>query len=160
TFALFNSAGNANFVSAGAPTWSTNVVTKYQPPSATDLWLALIDGDHVWRQDSQTTRTQLYHFNQAGKGNTASWEMTGLPSGMYKVEADWASNIFVRNQDRETNITAHATYDVYDGNTLVATRVLDQDLATLDDTDGLDSYANLGGVTMMGGVKTLLEIPI
>jgi hypothetical protein len=160
TFVLLGSTGN-NFY-AGGGTWETQAVARFQQPMDGPLWLSLIDGDHTWRQDSRTTTTDLYRFNRAGQGNTVTWEMSGLTPGMYKVEADWATNIFIRNQDLETTITDQATFAVYDGNSQVpvVSRTVDKNQPILDDVVGIDSYVNLGGVTMMGGNKTLNEISI
>src|SRR5262249_48898549 len=76
TFALVGPAGSGFY--AGGGTWQTNVSTKYQQPLEGDLWMTLIDGDHIWRQDSQTTRTDQYHFMSSLTGPVTGVTLTGF----------------------------------------------------------------------------------
>ncbi len=42
-----------------------SVIEKYGLPVFSDLWLNTIDGDHNWRQDSQTSKTELYRYHRS-----------------------------------------------------------------------------------------------
>src|SRR5262249_54082559 len=65
-------------------------------PAASDQrpWLVLIDGDHQWRQDSQTVTTEQYRTTAPGTGaNKVTWTFTGLPDGDYNLQASWLANV-------------------------------------------------------------------
>ena len=74
----------------------------YTGPINADLWLSLIDGDHNWRQDSQTRASEVYHFHDAGTGaNTVEWRFTGLtPGATYTLQTDWQLNEHITDQGR------------------------------------------------------------
>jgi hypothetical protein len=71
-------------------------------------------------------------YAAAGSGaNTATWQATGLAAGTYNVEVDWTAYA-----NRATN----ATYQVFDGATLIGT-------ITVDQTQSPAGGVSRGGVT-------------
>ncbi len=57
-------------------------------------------------------------YAPAGTGaNTATWELTGLAAGGYEVQMTWLA---------KSNRATNATYQIYDGNTLLNTVQVDQ----------------------------------
>jgi ELWxxDGT repeat protein/autotransporter-associated beta strand protein len=82
--------------------------------------------------------------------NTATWQTTGLPSGLYDVEMTW-----VAYSNRATN----ATYSVYDGSTLLGTLQINQQLAPMGgSTVGGVPFQSLGRFPIGSGtLKVVLS---
>jgi hypothetical protein len=77
-------------------------------------------------------------YHAAGTGaDTASWQITGLPAGYYTIQATW---------NGAANHASNAPFAVYDGTTLVATVLVNQQSAPSGST-------TLGGVTFQNLVS-------
>ena len=100
-----------------------SVFDAYDQPIASDLWQNTLDGDHMWREDSQTVMSQLYRFHESGVGeNKAQWRLSGLtPGGTYEVQTDWLINNRLTNQGL-TRPPAKADYTIDDGATTPTVR--------------------------------------
>ena len=147
---VVNSYGQPVNITSQGPT------TSYDRPLSGDFWLTLMDGDHMWRQDSQTATSSLYRYNNTTPpqtlDNNVQWRISGLAAGTYTVETDWLTDLFIADQGAKTP-TRHATYSVYDGDgpnaVLVAT--LDQTKFPDDDVVGTDAWAKIGAVHIGSG---------
>src|SRR5262249_25553572 len=85
---ILNGAHGGNILTATLPKPGQTVqfFREDQDPrtalSDTRPWLALIDGDHQWRTDSQTSTGEMYRHHAAGDGShVATWTLTGLAAG-------------------------------------------------------------------------------
>jgi glucose/arabinose dehydrogenase len=72
-------------------------------------------------QGWQSLASEGYNGNlryaPAGSGNTATWQVTGLLTGDYDVQVTWTAG---------ANQATQATYQIYDGDTLLQTVIIDQ----------------------------------
>ncbi|MCI0459041.1 MAG: S8 family serine peptidase [Gemmataceae bacterium] len=89
-------------------------------------------------------------FHAAGTGsNTASWQVSGLPTGYYLVQATW---------NGETNHPSNAPYSIYDGTTLLQTVLVDQRPAPSGTVVGGVAFQSLATVQITtGAVRILLS---
>jgi len=141
-----------------------SVFANYPLPISSDLWLASLDRDHVWREDSQTLLSQLYRVHDAGMGgNSAQWRFTGLtPGETYAVQTDWSVNIRLTDQGR-LSPARNAPYTIDDGVT-TQTAFRDQllfpdDIVVPGDSEGPEEsgqhWAALGNFTIAGSTLTI-----
>src|SRR5262249_4789184 len=72
----------------------------------------------------------------------ASWQVTGLPSGSYTVQATWNAS---------SNHPSNAPYAIYDGTTLVRTVFVDQRPAPSGVVVGGVAFQDLGTVQVTSG---------
>lgn len=119
-----------------------------QAPSDARPGLYSFDTDHAWRTDSQTRLTENFRFLPAGPGK-ATWTVTGLAPGRYKVQAAWLINLAV-------NATSEATYRIFDGNTQIGTPVsIDQLQFASEIPDGGIFFDELGVFQINSGTLRL-----
>jgi hypothetical protein len=120
-------------------------------------WLTTIDGDQVYRQDSQTTTAMLFRVG-VGADAKAQWTTTVTP-GRYQVQASWLVNVSrevpvpgspVTQPDRTIRPAKNATYRIYDGTRLLREVTLDQNRYSADAEDGLIAFSNLGTFDVTG----------
>ncbi len=79
--------------------------------------------------------------------NTATWQLTGLSSGSYQVQADWKGY-----SDQAPN----ATYQIYDGATLVASVTVDQTKDATGATINGVAFQTLATVNITSGTLTVV----
>jgi hypothetical protein len=141
-----------------------SVFGKYPLPISSDLWLASIDRNHIWREDSQTLLSQLYRFHDSGAGgNSVQWQFTSLaPGETYAVQTDWSINIGLTNQGLRS--PAHmAPYTINDGVTthtaFIDQRLFPDDIVVPGAPGGAEPtgqhWASLGNFTIAGSTLTV-----
>ena len=81
------------------------------------------------------------HSAQSGSGQTATWNFTGLPAGMYQVSATWTA---------DTNRSSAAQYTILDGGTPQGSTQVNQQIAPADTFDGGVPWQVLDSVTITG----------
>jgi hypothetical protein len=91
-----------------------------------------------------------YRYHAAGTGvDTATWTVRGLAAGTYDVEVAWTAY-----SNRATN----APYRIYDGATLLATVLVNQQLAPTGTTVGGATFQSLGHLSINSGtLKVVLS---
>jgi subtilase family serine protease len=89
------------------------------------------------------------HYHAAGTGaDTAIWQASGLPAGYYTIQATWNS---------AANHASNAPYSIYDGTTLVATVLVNQQSAPSGSTTlGGVVFQNLVSVPIMSGTVSVV----
>src|SRR5262249_14248482 len=91
------------------------------------------------------------HYAPAGSGlNTATWQLAGLSAGGYDVQVTWPA---------QSNWTSSASYQVYDGTTLLTTVRVNQRLApTGGATVNGTTFQSLGKFAISSGtLKVVLS---
>ncbi len=82
-------------------------------------------------------------YAAAGSGaNTATWQMTGLAAGTYDAQVTWTA---------VANHATNATYQVYDGNTLLGTVTVNQQQAPSGTTVNGSAFQSLGQYKISSG---------
>jgi hypothetical protein len=148
-----------------------SALARYVAPIDSDLWISLIDGDHNWRQDSQTRASEVYHYHPVGIGqNKVIWEFSGLTPGVsYHLQTDWRINQAIIDQDRIE--PAHAAfYRVFtDGNSQLGPGVAfdqrnfpDDEIVIPDDPNTFEpagqAWENIG--TFVAGADGKLRVEL
>jgi hypothetical protein len=84
----------------------------------------------------------LRYHAPGGGADTANWLVTGLPAGSYTVEVTWNAS---------SNHASNAPYAIYDGNTLLTTVLVNQQLAPSGTTVGGVVFQTLATVQVNSG---------
>ncbi len=85
----------------------------------------------------------------AGAGtNTATWTFTGLTAGTYSAAVDWLAD--------PNNRASNATYNIYDGSTLIATVVINQRQNPVGTSTGGVTFQSLGNFTISSGTLRIV----
>jgi glucose/arabinose dehydrogenase len=89
-------------------------------------------------------------YAPAGQGeDTATWQATALPAGVYEVDTTW--------EFAYSNRASNAAYSVYDGNTLLATVRVDQRQAPAGLTVNDFPFQSLGTYQIGSGTLRVVE---
>ncbi len=85
----------------------------------------------------------------AGSGaNTVTWSFTGLSAGTYNAAVDWLAD--------PNNRASNATYQVYDGSTLLGTVTINQQQSPVGTTVGGVIFQSLGRFTISSGTLNIV----
>ncbi|MBI1335499.1 MAG: choice-of-anchor D domain-containing protein [Phycisphaera sp.] len=135
-------------------TGSVNTPPPPPPPNPDPIRYA-DDGDAGWATTGNWGRTPeaVYYggdhsFAKDGKGaNVASWTFTAVQSGSYRISATWRGDI-----NRATN----APFQIYDGNKLLATVVVNQEQSPASLLENGRSWGDLlSAVDITSGTLTI-----
>jgi hypothetical protein len=117
--------------------------SQYGYTDAGGGWASFMDSNAMFSNE---------RYAQAGSGNTATWQTSGLAAGAYNVEVDWTAF---------SNRASNATYQVYDGSTLLSTLTVNQQSAPVGGAvvNGIQ-FQNLGRFPISSGsLKVVLSDP-
>jgi PKD repeat protein len=91
---------------------------------------------------------QQYNSSAPGVAS-ASWQLTGLPAGVYTVQATWTDS---------ANHTSAAAYSIYDGSTLLKTVVANQAAMPNGPSFGGAPFQALANVQINSGTITVVVV--
>jgi IPT/TIG domain len=119
-------------VAVGSGTW---IVDNGQPGySETGSWSSATSLTHYGTN---------FRYSGPGTGaSTAAWQVTGLAAGSYDVQLTWAAY---------TNRATNAPYQIYDGNTLLQTVAINQQLKPVGASVSGVVFQSLGTFTIASG---------
>jgi hypothetical protein len=86
--------------------------------------------------------TERYATSSGSGQNTATWQATGLPAGLYQVQATWHAY---------GNQATNAPYAIYDGSTLLQTVAVNQTVSPAGSSFGGVAFQTLATVNLTTG---------
>jgi hypothetical protein len=150
SYYLFAQLNSGNTLSESNP--GNNVAMAPQPvvvSSATGSPVIVDNGTSGYWETGSGWRTGSNGYNSnaryhgAGTGaDTANWQISGLAAGNYTVQATWPAY---------SNHATNASYQIYDGTTLLATVLVNQRVAPVGTTASGRVFQTLGTYQVSSG---------